>query len=252
MEFIRIQKRGHRVVFILFWFISNLSFSSPLKIGLGVSGPPIVEKVTTAQGSHYFGFCIDLMDNICKRIKNTCSYSEVTLNDQFDLLDSGKVDLLILASPYTPYHLKQYAFSIPYATSKFQFITLKNSSINKIADIKNKKIGVNKNTFYGLLLKSPYGKHNQIIPYDSTPDLFSDLAENKIDVIVLNHAIAHNITSNNIFNVKAIGHDLPLGNGYGIIGLADKAPLIEEINKAILQMEHDGTYTAIYQKYYEH
>lgn len=251
MDLIGIKKKVRGFVFIIFCLISNLSFSSPLKVGVGVSGPPIVEKVITNQGPHYFGFCIDLMDNICKRIGKACTYSEVTLNNQFDLLDNGKIDLLILTRPYTSYSLKQYTFSIPYATSNIQFITLKDSPINKITDIKNKKVGVNKNTFYGLLLKSPYGKHNQIISYDNTTDLFSDLEQNKIDVIVLNHAIAHNITSNNIYNIKAIGHALPLGNGYGIISLSDRASLIEEINKAILQMEHDGTYTTIYQKYYE-
>ncbi|MGL5742701.1 MAG: transporter substrate-binding domain-containing protein [Legionella sp.] len=232
--------------------ISTLAFSSPLIVGVGVSGAPIAEKVNTTHGSYDFGFCIDLMNEICKRMKISCSYHDINLKNQFALLDSGKIDVLILARPYMPYDLKQYDISIPYAASKIQFVTLKNSSINHISDIKDKKIGVIKSTFYDLLIQSPYGKHNQIIPYTSVPDLLTDLMYNNLDAIVMNHVIAYSLANNSLYNIKLIEHDLPLGDGYGIIALPDKAALIEQIDKAILSIEQDRTYASIYQKYYQH
>lgn len=232
--------------------LNTLSFSSTLKVGVGVSGPPIVEKFTTEHGSYYFGFCIDLMNSICSHIKENCVYKETTLNDQFKLLDNGDIDLLILASPYTP-DLKQYSISIPYAVSKIQFITLKSSSINDLAEITNKKIGVMKDTFYNLLMQSPYHNHNhnQIIAYTSDADLLSDLAQNKLDVIAINNVIAYRLQTNDLYNIKFVGKNISLGDGYGIIALSDKTPLIDEINKAILSIEQDGTYVSIYQKYYK-
>ncbi len=252
MDLIRILKTQRVILFIIMLFIIPLSFSSPLNVGVGVSGPPIAEKINTDKGPYYFGFCIDLMNDICKRIGETCVYHGVTLNNQFELLDQGKIDLLILTRPYIPFDLKQYAISIPYAVSKIQFATLKSSSINEIADIKSKKIGAIKNTFYSLLTQSQYSNQNQIIAYNSISDLLSDLSQNKIDVIVLNNAIALSLVNNNLYNLKLIGDDLPLGDGYGIIALSDKAELIKEISQAILSLEKDGTYISIYQKYYSH
>lgn len=245
--------RMQSVVFIIMMLlISTFSFSHSLKVGVGVSGPPIVERINTAQGPYYFGFCIDLMNNICKRIGKKCTYHEITLNNQFDLLNNGKIDLLILTKPYTPLGLKQYVISVPYAVSKIQFITLKNSPINNVGDIKNKKIGVIKDTFYGLLLQSPYHDDNQILAYNLVPDLLSALAQHNIDVIVLNSVIAFSLNNNDLYSIKLIGQALPLGEGYGIIALPEKKALITEINKAILNIEKDGTYASIYRKYYDH
>ncbi|MCW8444529.1 transporter substrate-binding domain-containing protein [Fluoribacter gormanii] len=231
-------------------FISTLSLSSPLKVGVSIAGPPLVERVNTAQGPYYFGFFIDLMNNICKRIGTTCIYQEITLNNEFEFLDSGKIDVLIPIKPYTSSELKQYAASIPYAVSKIHFITSKDSPISDLADIENKKIGVIKQTFYDLLVQTSFQNHNQIVAYNKESDLLTDLAQHKIDVIVLNNIIAQRLLNNNLYNIKLIGQDIPLGQGYGILALTDKAALIAEINKAILSLEKDGTYTSIYDKYY--
>lgn len=241
-----------RLLIIIFMIgLVTVSFGATLKVGVGVSGSPIVEKVSTQQGPYYFGFCIDLMNTICARINQNCVYKQITLNDQFDLLNNGDIDLLVLVSPYSPRDLKQYAMSIPYAVSKIQFVTLQNSPIDDLEDIKNKKIGVMKDTFYNLLLESPFHKQNQIIAYKTDLELFADLAQKKIDVIVLNNVIAYRLKINNLYNIKLVGKDIPLGQGYGIIALPDKAPLIDEINKTILNLQKDGTYVSIYQKYYK-
>ncbi|RUR21737.1 transporter substrate-binding domain-containing protein [Legionella qingyii] len=70
------------------------------------------------------------MNNICKRIGTTCICQEITLDNEFELIDSGKIDVLLPIKPYTPSELKQYAASIPYAVSKIHFITSKDSLIN--------------------------------------------------------------------------------------------------------------------------
>ncbi|WP_454780384.1 transporter substrate-binding domain-containing protein [Legionella sp. WA2022007384] len=249
MDLTRIPKIP-TIVFIMMLCISTLSLSNPIKVGVSIVGPPLVERVDTPQGTYFFGFFIDLMNNICKRIGTPCIYQEITLENEFEFLDSSKIDVLIPIKPYSSSELKQYAASIPYAVSKIHFITTKNSPINDIADIRNKKIGVIKITFYDLLVQTPYQKDNQIVAYNTESELLSDLAQHKIDVIVLNNIIALRLVNNNLYDIKLIGQDMPLGEGYGIIALPDKTSLIEEINKAIIGLEKDGTYTSLYDKYY--
>lgn len=250
MRLIKIHPMMHLVLLLMMILTSTLVFSDPLKIGVVASGLPMAERANTAQGVYYYGFSIDIMNAICRRIGQTCTYSNVTLNNQFDVLDSGRIDALILAKPYEPEDMEEYAISLPYAVSKIQFVSSKNSPVNDVADIKNKKIGVIKSTFYTLLAQSPYHTNNQLVAYDLVADMMSDLAQNKIDVVVLNNAVAYSFLNNNFYNIKLVGSDIPLGQGYGIIALADKATLIANINKAILNMQEDGTYVSIYQKYY--
>ena len=242
------NKMVQRIVFVMMLFISTISFSSELIVGVPTSGLPLAEKINSSKGPYFFGYIIDIVNNICARIGKICVFKEVTLQNEFDLLNSGKIDILVLARPYVPLDQKLYATSIPYAVSEIEFIATKKSPINKIADINHKKIGAIKSTFYNLLLQSPYGKKNQIIPFDNMFDLIADLLDNKVDVIVLNKVIGIAVTHNKFYNFKVVG-DSPLGNGYGLIGLPDKKLLIMDINKAILEMEKNGIYVLIYQKY---
>lgn len=250
MECSIIANKIRIMILIIMLGITSYSFSDTLNVGVPIVGSPVAEKINTGQGSYYFGFCIDIMNSICTHLDKTCVYHQINFENQLALLNNGKIDVLLLPQPYQSNTFKHYAASIPYVVSKAQFITLKNSNINEMIDIKNKKIGVVKSTFYDLLMHSEYAKENQILAYDSNPTLLSNLAQNKVDVIVLNNAVAYNLINHNPNYFKQIGHSIPLGNGYGIIAPAGKEALIEKINNAIIEIQQDGTYESIYQKYY--
>ncbi len=251
MGLTKLKSAAQNIIGLIMMLLAATSFGNSLKVGIGVSGPPLVEKAQTTDGTVYFGFCVDIMNSICKKIGATCTYQDITLDNQLEQLDKGAIDLLISVTPYTSLNVKHYALSIPYSVSKIFFITLTNSPINKVSDIKNKKIGVMKDTFYELLVHSLYDKNNKVIAYSSESSLLSDLAKHKVDVIALNNAVAFNLANNNIYNIKLIGKDIPLGDGYGIIALSDKTKLIKQIDDAILSIQNDGTYVSIYKKYYE-
>jgi ABC-type amino acid transport substrate-binding protein len=239
-----------KLLIFLTLFLSNFyAFSKDLMVGVISSAPPFADKSTTANGVFYFGFSIDIMNSICKRIRIHCVYTTVTLPTQFKALDDGRIDLLLLANPYQPEQLAGYAFSLPYLISKVQFITTKNSTLTE-STMTGVKIGVAATTFYDLLKKTPYKNNNEIVPFNSTEELIAGLMQHKVDVILLNSTIAYNFIDNNTYNIKVISKQITMGDGYGIVSLPNKAPLIKEINAAILSMQADGTYTSIYSKYY--
>ena len=91
-------------------------------------------------------------------------------------------------------------------------------------------------------MESSYHNHNQIIAYNSVSDLMSDLAQGNLDMIVLNNVFTHNLTSNYLYNLKLLGPNVPLGEGYGIIALPDKVALIKKINQAILSIQKWNLY----------
>lgn len=240
----------NRLILIFLFFYSLVAFTAPLSVGVIKSAPPFSEVSQTPQGPYYFGFSIDIMNTICKRINQQCVYSPVNLEQQFTALDQGSIDLLLLANPYESSDLNEYAVSLPYALSKIHFVAMASSPLKQLSDIRNTKIGVIKTTFYDLLMNSPYKTGNTIITYTTVADLITALAQKKVDVILLNSAIAYYFINNNMYDLKIVGQEVPMGGGYGIIALPNHADLIKEINKAILAMQADGSYIAIYQKYY--
>lgn len=242
-----------RLVFIILFLNSLCSFSNPEGLIVGVIGgaPPFSEESISSSGTFFFGFSIDIMDSICKDIKMKCTYQKVEFDTQLASLDNGHVDVLLLTYPYDLTKFKQYAMSLPYVLSKVHFIALKNSPIRNDAAIKNFKIGVVKTTFYNLLKNSSYAANNQIIAYNNVTDLITGLTNHKIDLIVLNSSIAASFMNNSLYSIKTIGPEFELGEGYGIITLQDNEALIKDINKAIINMQTDGTYLAIFRKYYD-
>jgi ABC-type amino acid transport substrate-binding protein len=239
-----------RLIFIILLLNYLQAFSTPITVGVIKSAPPFSEMSETAQGPIFFGFSIDIMNSICQKIKQQCVYSPLTLDQQFTALDNGTVDLLLLANPYNSSDLSEYTVSLPYALSKIHFVALESSPLTQLSDITNKKIGVIKTTFYDLLMNSPYKTGNTILTFTTVADLITALMQKKVDVILLNNAIAYYFINNNLYDLKIIGKEVPMGSGYGIIALPNHAELIVQINKAILSMQADGTYIAIYQKYY--
>ena len=49
---------------------------------------------------------------------------------------------------------------------------------------------------------------------------------------------------------KKLGKPIFIGSGFGIMSIPNNMFLIESINKILTQMENDGTYIQIYNKYF--
>ena len=230
--------------------LNSLSaYSTALLVGSITGSTPFADMSTAGNGVYFYGFSIDIMNDICKRLAMECIYSQTKIGDQLLALEQQTVDVVLLASPCGTIQLQPYALSLPYLTSHVSFIAMNNSPLKKGDPIKNLKIGVMKSTFYELLKNSPYQEYNQIIPFNSVPDLISGVLIHEVDVVVINSDIARYFVSNDLYKIKPIAEDVPLGEGYGIVALKKNVALINKINGAILDMQKDGTYLKIYNHY---
>ncbi|KTC69120.1 Putative ABC transporter arginine-binding protein 2 precursor [Legionella bozemanae] len=76
------------------------------------------------------------------------------------------------------------------------------------------------------------------------------LLNNDVDAIIMNINMVKYLTINKVMNFQTVGQPIVLGNGYGIVALPKNTDLINRINEILLQIENDGTYTTIYNKYF--
>ena len=237
-----------RFIFILLFISNVLVYSEQLKVGVLAYAPPLSSKV--GKSNHYYGFVIDLMDTICQRLNHRCLYVSIPQSGELDKLDKGMVDIMFTPSPITSLVPEQYLFSLPYLASNGQFLTLKTTTINTPDEIKHKIIGFYKVNFHDSALMNKYSSTNKFIEYANTIELINALHSKHIDLILINSHATKYILNTMKVRLKLIGHKISIGNGYGVIALKRNAELINEINLTLLEMQEDGTYLKIYNKYF--
>ena len=219
-----------------------------LIIGTTPNYPPMASLAD--QNNNYFGFEIDIMQAICKRIKTPCTFTSVFVKDVQNTLLAGKIDLAIAALIIPEKPIPGFLFSLPYLTSNAQFIVSKNSRINSPADIKNKLIGTQEGTLFGALALKLYNGKVNISTYSRFDDLVYALNNRDVDAAFTNAVAVEYWMVNGGGNYRLIGSRIPIGNGYGIMANVGREGLIEQINQAIQNMMADGGYLTIYSRYF--
>ena len=201
-------------------------------------------------GQAFYGFHIDLMNNICKRLQLTCTFKAITLDNQINLLNQGDIDLAFSSTPITDTDARAYIYSLPYLNSNAQFVSLSsNNTINNLNDVKAKTIGVLNSTLYHAFVNSHKEYGANIKPFGKASELILALSNKDVDTILVNKNMA--IYLLNIANYyKLVGPEIAVGEGYGLIALKNNEPLIKEIDSALLDMESSGDYLSIYQNYF--
>lgn len=234
------------IVFIALF--APFSYSQTLHIATTSDNPPFSSQAD--EKNHFYGFDLEIMENVCFRIKAKCNYSAMLFDDLFPATNNKQIDLAIASIIVTPARQQKNLFSLPYLASHVQFIANQHSLLDSPDDIKNKRIGVRQGTPFKKLIQMLYQNQVQIIEYPYIPDLLEALSQKKVDVILLDKDAAQYWYANNSMQYKLIGPPIPFGGGYGIMTKLGNDVLIKGINAALLQMESDGTYLKIYTRYF--
>lgn len=236
------------ITFLILLLGNIFAFGAQVEVGVLRFVPPFASEV--GHTGQFYGFCIELMNEICKRTGNTCAYKATDVDKQLAALRGGKVDVAFLPAPVVLTPNEDYLYSLPYIPSQSQFMILNsNTSIHSIDDIRNKKIGVLKSNNLKNSVLRKFTAPDNVIEYDGINGLVSGITSGQVDALLLNSSVSKYVI-NNVQNLKMIGKPIDIGMGYGIVALKKNAPLINKINAALLQMESDGTYETIYKKYF--
>lgn len=235
-------------IFLILLFVMPLSDARPLLIGTTSQNPPFNSLADNRD--HFYGFDIDIMSEICRRIHQTCTYTPMVFNKLFSALKAEKIDLAVAAIIITPTREEEFLFSLPYLSSNAQFMALNKSAISSVKELVNKRIGTRIGTPFKELAEDMYGDKIHINDVPDVPNLLDGLNNGTLDVVLMDAEAAQNWYANNSKIYKLIGSPIPVGNGYGIMANLYQHKLLSEINQALLGMESDGTYLKIYSQYF--
>lgn len=232
---------------------SCLCFAKTWVVGTDQSNPPMASK--TDSSSHFIGFEIDIMNEICKRLSLICVYKAVTANQIISQLEANQIDLAIDSIIIPGDQIPGMTFSLPYLPSNAQFMTLQSSKIQNFMEIADKIIGVSFGAFQAGLKSDMYLKHIfntklKIKGYRNMADLLAALDDHKVDIIFTNQVSVNYWYYNNASLYKLIGNPIHTGNGYGILTTTKYEDLSKDMNAVIQQIMNDGTYTMLYKRYF--
>lgn len=198
------------------------------------------------------GFDVDLANALCKEMEATCTFSNQSFDSLIPSLKFRRIDAVMAGMDITPEREKQVLFSSPYYDNSALFVGQK----GKVADIsalKGKKVGVQNGTTHQKFIMD---KHPEIttVPYDSYQNAKLDLQNGRIDAVFGDTAVVTEWLKAEP-KLAPIGDKVTdkgyFGTGLGIAVRQGNTDLQAKFNTALAKVKQDGTYEAIYKKWFQ-
>jgi polar amino acid transport system substrate-binding protein len=208
-----------------------------------------VEDANSPSG--YSGFDIEVMDGVAKKLGLTLK----VIDSDFDALQSGTVlvanqcDLAASAMTITEDRKKNLDFSDPYYDSLQSLLTKTDSGITSLAGTAGKTIGVQKGTTGKSYATKNAPSSAKIVDFPSDGELWPAIQAGQIDAILQDQPVnhTHEVADPSYKIVETYNTD----EQYGFAFAKGKKPaLLAAVNAQLKTMRSDGSYDALYKKYF--
>lgn len=196
------------------------------------------------------GFEIDLAEALTHKILGKhakANFVTTTANTKIQLLKNRNVDAVIAAMTITPERKKQVEFSKPYFPAGQSIMVAKNSKINNVKDLNNKRVLIVKGTTSADAVRK-FAPKAEILQFDDYGQAFAALKADQGDAFVTDNGILAGILRDNP-GYKIAGGTFT-NQPYGIAVNKGQNEMMEHINLALTQLEKDGTYNRLVEKWF--
>ena len=198
------------------------------------------------------GFDIDVVRAVAGKAGIEVKFVNTPWEGIFNALSQGDRDVLVSSITITDARKQTMDFSSPYFDA-VQLIAVKtDSKVAKLDDLKALKIGVQTGTTGDEAVTKLQGKNSPNIKrFESTPLALKELEAGGIDAVVADNGVVINYVANNAGSkFKTVSDPTFAPEQYGLAVKKGNADLLAKLNKGIADIKSDGTYDAIYKKYF--
>lgn len=203
-------------------------------------------------GGDIVGFDMDVLNAVAAKAGISLKFVNTPWEGIFNTLASGERDMVISAVTITPERQQTMDFSAPYFDAT-QLIAVKaGSKVQKFDDLKTLKVGVQNGTTGDEVVQKLLGKASpNIRRFESTPLALKELESGGVDAVVAdNGVVAHYIANNPAAQFVSLQDASFAPEQYGIAFKKGNAELLGKINTGLAAIRADGTYDAIYARYF--
>lgn len=207
-----------------------------LEMATSADFPPFESR--DAAGN-FEGFDIDLANYIADELGYELKIQDMKFDGLIGALQSDRIDMVLSGMSATDKRKENVDFSIEYNHSGEMFITLKDSGIKTLEDLKGKTIGVQLGTIQedGAKKLKVETVDFELKAVDNANVLIQELLSNRIDVAYMDKAVAEGyITEQNL-----AGFDDPTSSSPGMAVAFPKGSLLtEKVNEVLKEAEENG------------
>jgi peptide/nickel transport system substrate-binding protein len=216
------------------------------KIGTNAEYPPF-ENVDEA--GEIVGFDVDLMNALAEEAGFEFEWVNTRWDGIFVALQSGEFDAVISAATITDERAEIVDFSDPYFNAG-QMIAVRagETAIEGPEDLAGKKAGVQLGTTGDIWLSEQ--TQAEVVRFDENTLAFQALANGDVDAAVADGPTVIDIVKANPEMNLMVLPGVYTEESYGIAINKGRPELLEAINVALAAVEADGTYDAIYDKWF--
>ena len=224
-----------------------------IRFGMDASFAPF-ESVN--QKGEIVGFEVDYAKAICAKLEATCTFQNQDWDGIIPSLLSNKFDVIYSSMNITDARKSRVIFSEVYYSTPPVFVgqaSEKSTDVSPAA-LKGKTIGTQSSTMHANFLEKLYPKSDiKLYPTQDEPNL--DLASGRIDYVVGDIMVEEDFVKNKGNGCCKILSEIEKvpgihGPGVGAAFRPGDTDLRDMFNKAIAELDADGTYNTIQSKYF--
>jgi lysine-arginine-ornithine-binding protein len=229
--------------------------AAPSAIRIGTEGafPPF--NYIDADGT-VKGVDIDIANALCKAMEVECTFVTQDWDGIIPGLMVRKYDAIVAAMSITEERKKRIAFTKPYFQTPIVYVAKLDSGVEISPEgLKGKTVGVQRGTVSANYLEQNYADVVNIQYYDTQENANLDLTSGRVDVLLADQPVMQIwIKDSGDGKFDLVGEPISdpawIGEGFGIALRQDEEELLAMFNKAIDQINADGTYKKIYDSWF--
>jgi polar amino acid transport system substrate-binding protein len=224
---------------------AGASSSNTVRVATEASYPPF--EVIDDNTKQPVGFDIELMDAIGKKAGFTPQYQNTPFDSVLAGISTCQFDAAISAITITEERKQKMNFSDSYiAAGQIVAVRKDTMDINGPQDLTGKKIGVQASTTGEIEAKKIAGA--TVKPYDAVDLAFLDLLNKQVDAVIVDNPTTITYVNKTPDKLKVVGQPFT-DEHYGIAICKKNTELLAKINKALAELQADGTIKKIQDKW---
>ncbi|MFN8162762.1 MAG: basic amino acid ABC transporter substrate-binding protein [Solirubrobacterales bacterium] len=217
--------------------------SEKLTVGSDIPYPPFEQ----GKPGHYTGFDIELMDAVAESIGREPEFQDTSFETIFRDLAQGKFEAVASATTITPEREKSVDFTNPYYLSEQAILVKEGSPIKSVEDLNGATVAVQQGTTGQEFVKKET-EPGELRAFPEGPDAVNALKAGTVDAVVIDLPVAQNaVEAQSGLEISAA---IPTEEEYGFVVAQGETELLEELNEGLKEVEEDGTYAKIYEKWF--
>ncbi len=227
-------------------------------IRVATSGDYLGFTVYDEETKEWFGFEIDMWNEIGKRIGYEVEFVQEDVATAFGDLEIGKVDTVAKQISITPAREEKYDFTQPYFFSPYSLMVRgDNTDINTWADMEGKTIGLADGSAMNEYVAAldPDDKVNKTT-YESFASIPQEVVLGRVDAMPYAYLlIPYLLESNPDWDLKAVDTENPIYvevNGYPFARTDRGAELLKLVDEALTEIIEDGTHKQLSEKWFDY